>query len=486
MPAAAAAAPPMPVSTSASRTAALGAFDYANMRCNRTGVDLGKKPNLGDPWVVFHSPTALGVTYDTFFGTTHDFLDLNVTLQLFPSFVDLPLGLRPSKARYEATKANATDPSLKVRCLFCRGRFGGTNSKAIWERHVKDHWPKEGQQLGVAPAFINLTLSQAHASTSTDIRRPSRHVPKRPSGANAHIRNKSNDNGNWRPTARRDRSTDDNVSSTPSSRASSVTPESVLPPRPVPPRQALKPKVVAVVPTVKSKADDHERKEYVFFPQNPPHRPLHFEEASAICFIPRYVPEDRSNATSVDHPGASTNLSGAPVTPKKASKDASIPVSPNWDNVFGDSPIRPIGSWDIQSDIQEHQRLATLPSTDDLLEACMELGAKTSAQKCVSSDQDSRAPSLKKRSRDEDSSEEGDDEMDAMPFVKRRRVTSFHSVSSFSSYAATSDYDDSSFEASFDAADSPVADSPMIGTPGADSPIYADSPIDLLDFDKSL
>lgn len=474
----------MPASTSASRTAALSGFDYVNMRCNRTGMDLGKKPNVGDPWVVFHPPNALSVTYDTFFGTTHDFLDLTLTLQLYPSFVDLPLGLRPSKARYEATKANTADPSLKVRCLFCRGRFGGINSKAIWERHVKDHWPKEGQQLGAVPAFNNLTPSQAHASTSTDIRRPSRHVLKRPSGANAHIRNKSNDNGNWRPTVRRDRSMDDNVS-TSSSRASSVTPELAPPPRPVPARQSLKPKVVAVVPTVKSKADDHERKEYVFFPQNPPHRPLHFEEASAICFIPKYVPEDHSNVMSVDHPEASTNLGGAPVTPKKAFKDASMPISPNWDNVFGDSPIRPIGSWDIQSDIQEHRRLASLPSTDDLLEACMELGARTSA----SSDQGSEsscAPALKKRSRDEDSSEEGDDEIDAMPFVKRRRVTSFHSVSSFSSYAATSDYDDSSFEASFDAADSPVADSPMIGTPGADSPIHADSPIDLLDLDKNL
>jgi hypothetical protein len=187
------------------------------------------------------------------------------------------------------------------------------------------------------------------------------------------------------------------------------------------------------------------------------------------------VPEDHGNATT-------TNLDGAPATPKKASKDASNPISPDWDNVFGDSPIRPIGSWDVQSDIQEHRRLASLPSTDDLLEACMELGARSFAQKCASSDQDSescRAPLLKKRSRDEDSSEEGDDEMDAMPFMKRRRVTSFHSVSSFSSYAATSDYDDSSFEAGFDAADSPVADSPMIGTPGADSPTYADSPTDL-------
>lgn len=118
-------------------------FDYVEMRCFVSRVELPKRPCASETGVVFHSPAISSVSYDTFFQTTHDFLDLSQALRMFPFFVDLPMELRPSKARYDATK-NSDDLMLRVRCLFCRGRFGGKNAKAIWERHVKEHWPKLG------------------------------------------------------------------------------------------------------------------------------------------------------------------------------------------------------------------------------------------------------------------------------------------------------------------------------------------------------
>ncbi|CAG8620789.1 5949_t:CDS:2 [Acaulospora colombiana] len=140
---------PIPTSQSdaQNRTVYLSHFDYIEMRCRLTQTELAKKPTTAEPGVIFHSPRDSSVTYDLFFQTTHDFLDISTALQMFPMFIDLPLGLRPSKCHYDATKNNPEDLMLRVRCLFCRGRFGGKNAKAIWERHVKEHWPKAGAQF---------------------------------------------------------------------------------------------------------------------------------------------------------------------------------------------------------------------------------------------------------------------------------------------------------------------------------------------------
>lgn len=136
-------APPGSVDNESTRSIFLKQFDYVEMRCFTSRVELPKRPSISEAGVNFHSPATTGINYDFFFQTTHEFLDLPQTLRLYPMFIDLPLEFRPSKARYDATK-NSEDLMLRVRCLFCRGRFGGKNAKAIWERHVKEHWPKLG------------------------------------------------------------------------------------------------------------------------------------------------------------------------------------------------------------------------------------------------------------------------------------------------------------------------------------------------------
>ncbi|KIM34395.1 hypothetical protein M408DRAFT_325802 [Serendipita vermifera MAFF 305830] len=184
------------------RAAYLERFDYIEMRCKMTRTELPKKPHPNEIGIVFHSPAEPYVTYDTFFQTTHDFLDVSSTLHVFPTFVDLPLHLRPSKVRYDATK-QSEDLMLRVRCLFCRGRFGGKNAKAIWERHVKEHWPKQ---------------DRVKEFTKEETRRPMRQIQKRPTGSNAHSRTRSHDSSAWAPNARYNES---NCSASPSSYSAS-------------------------------------------------------------------------------------------------------------------------------------------------------------------------------------------------------------------------------------------------------------------------
>lgn len=113
---------------------------------NTTNQALAKKPAPNEPLVVFYDPADPTVSYEsTIAGTTHDFLDIQATVNLYPTFVDFPQEQRPSRSRYELTRLNPNDAALKLRCPFCRGNYGGVNAKAIWERHVKDHWPKPGR-----------------------------------------------------------------------------------------------------------------------------------------------------------------------------------------------------------------------------------------------------------------------------------------------------------------------------------------------------
>ncbi|KAG8786103.1 hypothetical protein FRB91_008258 [Serendipita sp. 411] len=162
-------------------------FDYVEMRMFNGREELAKKPAPNELGVVFHLPSSPDVNYDTFFQTTHDFLDLTEVLTLYPSFIDLPLNLRPSKFRYDATK-NSDDLNLRVRCLFCRGRFGGKNAKAIWERHVKEHWPK---------------LDRSKDAYKEEVKRPVRHAQKRSTGSAGHNRTRSSDSA-WVPSGQPD------------------------------------------------------------------------------------------------------------------------------------------------------------------------------------------------------------------------------------------------------------------------------------------
>jgi hypothetical protein len=172
----------------------LAKFDYVHMRSRWTRIELAKMPYLNEDGVLFHSPAVPSVTYNTIFQTTHDFLELGITLHMYPTFVDLPLHLRPSKARYDATK-QSEDQSLRVRCLFCRGRFGGKNAKAIWERHVKEHWPKQGESTIPTPRRHHEPLSKEAQQVllkwvdrnkeypKEKTRRPMRQIQKRPIGS---------------------------------------------------------------------------------------------------------------------------------------------------------------------------------------------------------------------------------------------------------------------------------------------------------------
>jgi hypothetical protein len=216
---------PVSVDDPDERAVFLQEFDYVDMRSRLTRVELAKKPHFNEEGVLFHSPTDTSVSYDTVFQTTHDFLDLNTTLLLYPLFVDLPSHLRPSKARYDATK-QSEDQALRVRCLFCRGRFGGKNAKAIWERHVKEHWPKQGESTNHTerrrqPHQVLLeSVDRKQEYPKEETRRPMRQIQqKRPTGSNTHNRNRSHDSSAWAPTSRYNAST--SSPSPPSSRASS-------------------------------------------------------------------------------------------------------------------------------------------------------------------------------------------------------------------------------------------------------------------------
>ena len=214
---------------SPSRETFLEQFDYVEMRCKFTRNELAKKPYYNEIGVVFHSPAESSVTYDTFFQTTHDFLDVASTLHMFPTFVDLPLNLRPSKVRYDATK-QSEDLMLRVRCLFCRGRFGGKNAKAIWERHVKEHWPKQGKfrETLVGKHVPKNFIDRVKEFTREDMMRPMRQIQKRPTGSNAHSRTRSHDSSAWAPNARYNGSSSSPSPSSysSSSRASSPEPHS--------------------------------------------------------------------------------------------------------------------------------------------------------------------------------------------------------------------------------------------------------------------
>lgn len=199
---------------SPNRAAFVAQYDYVEMKLHGSRDqrdELAKKPFPGEPGVIYHSPSNPNVTYDTIFQTTHDFIDLAETIRYYPTFVDLPLELRPSKTRYDATK-NSDDLMLRVRCLFCRGRFGGKNAKAIWERHVKEHWPK--------PDRVRDTYKE-------EGRRPVRHIQKRSTGSSSHGRNRSSDSA-WMPTGRHVDHSDTESYTSDSSRASSVEPPSAV------------------------------------------------------------------------------------------------------------------------------------------------------------------------------------------------------------------------------------------------------------------
>lgn len=131
----------------AKRQVLLSQYTSVGMRSLSNNLELPKKPNPNEEGIVYHSPDEPGLNYDLFFSTTHDFLDVDGTVALYPSFVNLPIHLRPSRTRYDATKRNPDSEQYRIRCICCRAQFGGPNAKAMWERHVKDHWPKQGMYM---------------------------------------------------------------------------------------------------------------------------------------------------------------------------------------------------------------------------------------------------------------------------------------------------------------------------------------------------
>ena len=137
---------PMP---SAQRAAYIARFTYAGMRDTSVHSSplLPKVPSSHDVGVIFHAPDAPGVDYSLFRKTTHNFLDFDTTFALYPTYCLLPVEMKPSKDDWDDTREADQDDACKVRCLFCRARFGGRNAKAMWERHAREHWDKGGERL---------------------------------------------------------------------------------------------------------------------------------------------------------------------------------------------------------------------------------------------------------------------------------------------------------------------------------------------------
>lgn len=134
--------------TAAQRAACLARYTYADMRetsSHSFGPLLPKIPSPHENAVVFHAPDAPDVNYDLFRKTTHDFLDFDATFAFYPTYCLLPVEMKPSKDDWDDTRDADQEDARKVRCLFCRARFGGRNAKAMWERHAREHWDKGGE-----------------------------------------------------------------------------------------------------------------------------------------------------------------------------------------------------------------------------------------------------------------------------------------------------------------------------------------------------
>jgi len=134
--------------TPAQRTAYIAQYTYADMRetsVHAPGRLLPKIPSPHETAVHFYAPNAPGVDYSLFRKTTHNFLDFDATFELYPTYPLLPVAMKPSKEDWDETRDADQEEGQKVRCLFCRSRFGGRNAKAMWERHAKEHWEKGGE-----------------------------------------------------------------------------------------------------------------------------------------------------------------------------------------------------------------------------------------------------------------------------------------------------------------------------------------------------
>jgi hypothetical protein len=134
--------------TPAQRAAYLDGYTYADMRdtsFHSPGPLLPKIPSQYETAVIFHDPDAPGVDYTLLRKATHDFLDFDTTFTLYPTYCLLPAAMKPSKDDWDDTRDTDQDDARKVRCLFCRARFGGRNAKAMWERHAREHWDKGGK-----------------------------------------------------------------------------------------------------------------------------------------------------------------------------------------------------------------------------------------------------------------------------------------------------------------------------------------------------
>lgn len=134
--------------TPAQRAAYITRYTYADMRdmlFHSSGPLLPKVPSLHETAVIFHAPDAPGVDYGLFRKGTHDFLDFDTTFTLYPTYCLLPVEMKPTKDDWDDTRDADQEEARKVRCLFCRARFGGRNAKAMWERHAREHWDKGGE-----------------------------------------------------------------------------------------------------------------------------------------------------------------------------------------------------------------------------------------------------------------------------------------------------------------------------------------------------
>lgn len=134
--------------TSAQRAAYIARYTYADMQdtsVHPAGPLLPKIPSSHETAVTFHAPDAPGVDYSLFRKATHDFLEFDATFDLYPTYCLLPAAMKPIREDWDGTRDADQDEGRKVRCLFCRSRFGGRNAKAMWERHAREHWDKGGQ-----------------------------------------------------------------------------------------------------------------------------------------------------------------------------------------------------------------------------------------------------------------------------------------------------------------------------------------------------
>jgi hypothetical protein len=135
--------------TPAQRAAYIARYTYADMRdtsLHSPGPLLPKIPSTHEAAIIFHSPDTPGVDYLLFRKATHDFLDFDAAFTFYPTYCLLPAEMKPSKEDWDDTRDADQDEARKVRCLFCRARFGGRNAKAMWERHAREHWDKGGKQ----------------------------------------------------------------------------------------------------------------------------------------------------------------------------------------------------------------------------------------------------------------------------------------------------------------------------------------------------